>query len=135
MGQGFYKFWCERCLPPPKREPKIPPFQSSYFGVPRSWFKSLGGRSQVYETFGTVQASPSPSRIDLGTFKLKVKFSNDFSLDPRMLKILFFCFHCIRSKDLRQFACIYMIQGLGKKRFKVPSMTDTWWSKKTHDLG
>ena len=29
------------------------------------------------------------SGIDLGTFKLKVKFSNDFSLDPKMLKNLF----------------------------------------------
>ena len=34
-------------------------------------------------------SSSSQSRIDWETFKSKVKFSNDFLLDPRMLNFLF----------------------------------------------
>ena len=42
----------------------------------------------------TLQASSSPSGIDLGIFKSEVKFSNVFNLNPKMLKnvILHLCY-------------------------------------------
>ena len=46
-------------------------------------------------------SSSSPSRIDLGTSKSKVKFSNGFSLDPRIVKKMFFLLPLDRIWRLR----------------------------------